>query len=234
MPTFQPPAFSDSDFDLLEAWLLRRSKGITDIVELEGFLTAVVVGPVTLLPSVWLLKVFGGKTPGFKTETDFNEFMRLVMGFYNDVVARVGHDAVQFEPTFYQSRGPGKRVVVVDDWCWGFIKGVRLSSAAWKPLKRERPELLKPMELFGTRAGFRELDAEGAVAMHSKWSPKIAPAVRAIHAYWLPQRRVDFEAARAGLTVRRDTPKVGRNEPCPCGSGRKFKHCCGHSGGTVH
>ncbi|HUF62430.1 MAG TPA: preprotein translocase subunit SecA [Verrucomicrobiales bacterium] len=29
------------------------------------------------------------------------------------------------------------------------------------------------------------------------------------------------------LPVRRDLPKVGRNEPCPCGSGRKFKQCCG-------
>ncbi len=28
-------------------------------------------------------------------------------------------------------------------------------------------------------------------------------------------------------TVVRATPKVGRNEPCPCGSGRKYKHCCG-------
>lgn len=28
-------------------------------------------------------------------------------------------------------------------------------------------------------------------------------------------------------TVRRDVPKVGRNEPCPCGSGKKYKHCCG-------
>jgi preprotein translocase subunit SecA len=27
--------------------------------------------------------------------------------------------------------------------------------------------------------------------------------------------------------VRRDTPKVGRNDPCPCGSGKKFKNCCG-------
>ena len=27
--------------------------------------------------------------------------------------------------------------------------------------------------------------------------------------------------------VRRDLPKVGRNEPCPCGSGKKFKNCCG-------
>ena len=28
-------------------------------------------------------------------------------------------------------------------------------------------------------------------------------------------------------TIRRDVPKVGRNDPCPCGSGRKFKKCCG-------
>ena len=28
-------------------------------------------------------------------------------------------------------------------------------------------------------------------------------------------------------TIRRDKPKVGRNDPCPCGSGKKYKHCCG-------
>jgi len=30
-----------------------------------------------------------------------------------------------------------------------------------------------------------------------------------------------------GQTFVRSTRKVGRNEPCPCGSGKKFKHCCG-------
>ena len=29
------------------------------------------------------------------------------------------------------------------------------------------------------------------------------------------------------VTFKRETPKVGRNEPCPCGSGKKFKKCCG-------
>ena len=28
-------------------------------------------------------------------------------------------------------------------------------------------------------------------------------------------------------TVRNDGPKIGRNDPCPCGNGRKFKKCCG-------
>jgi preprotein translocase subunit SecA len=30
-------------------------------------------------------------------------------------------------------------------------------------------------------------------------------------------------------TIRRDKPKVGRNDPCPCGSGKKYKNCCGKS-----
>jgi SEC-C motif-containing protein len=28
-------------------------------------------------------------------------------------------------------------------------------------------------------------------------------------------------------TIVRSGPKIGRNEPCPCGSGKKYKHCCG-------
>ena len=31
------------------------------------------------------------------------------------------------------------------------------------------------------------------------------------------------------LPVRRVLPKVGRNEPCPCGSGKKYKNCCGRT-----
>ena len=34
-------------------------------------------------------------------------------------------------------------------------------------------------------------------------------------------------AVKTPTPVRRETPKVGRNQPCPCGSGKKFKHCCG-------
>jgi uncharacterized protein len=234
MLTFEPPTFSDEEFDLLEAWLMRRSKGITDIVELEGFLTAVVVGPVTLVPSVWLPKVLGGKNPGFRTEEEFNEFARLVMGFYNVIVAWFDRDPAHFQPTFYERHIEGKRIFIVDEWCWGFMKGVRLNSAEWKPLKRDQPELLRPMELFGTTAGLRELDAGGADVMHGKWSRKITPAVRAIHAYWLPKRHADHVATRAAMTVRRDGPKVGRNDVCPCGSGRKYKQCCGQVGGTVH
>jgi len=35
------------------------------------------------------------------------------------------------------------------------------------------------------------------------------------------------EANSRNMQIRRTTPKVGRNEPCPCGSGKKYKNCCG-------
>ena len=35
-----------------------------------------------------------------------------------------------------------------------------------------------------------------------------------------------YETYIADPTHRSDGPKVGRNDPCPCGSGKKYKHCC--------
>ena len=37
------------------------------------------------------------------------------------------------------------------------------------------------------------------------------------------------ERERKQETVRREQPKIGRNDPCPCGSGKKYKHCCGRN-----
>jgi|HubBroStandDraft_1064217.scaffolds.fasta_scaffold05154_4 uncharacterized protein len=181
--------FSEEDFQSLSDWLLRRGKGIFDVVELDGFFTAIVIGPNTLSPLKWLPKVWGGTTPKFKDLEEMNRFIALVMGYYNSIVAVFESDADRFEPTFYERRLHGKTIVIVDEWCTGFLKGMRFDAAGWKPLKRERPELLKPLELFGTRAGWRELKAGGDARMDATWSPRIAPAVREIYAFWLPYRR---------------------------------------------
>ncbi len=46
-----------------------------------------------------------------------------------------------------------------------------------------------------------------------------------------PQRQtaVASQAQAHNTTVVRSTPKVGRNDPCPCGSGKKYKNCCGRN-----
>ncbi len=189
----QPPSpLSDDEFEELDAWLERRSTGICDIVELEGFLTAIVIGPNTVSPNLWLPKVWGGRAPKFKDLAEMNHFIALVMGLHNDLVLIFDQAPEQFRPTFYESKVEVRRVQIVDEWCVGFLKGMRLDPAGWKPLKREQPELLKPIELFGSKAGWRELKAGGDEKMHRRWSPKIAPAVRSIHAYWIPHRIAQY------------------------------------------
>lgn len=182
-------SFSDDDFEQLDAWLLKRARGILDIVTLEGFLTAIVIGPNTISPMLWLPKVWGKGKPQFKDLEELNRFVALVMGFYNEIAGCFEQDPGAFEPSFYERPFNDKTVIIVDEWCDGFIKGMRVDSEGWKPLRRERADLLKPMELFGTRAGWRKLEADGEAAMHATWSVRIAPALREIYAYWLPYRR---------------------------------------------
>lgn len=43
----------------------------------------------------------------------------------------------------------------------------------------------------------------------------------------IPQQAQAPQRQNKPQTVRREAPKVGRNDPCPCGSGKKYKHCCG-------
>ena len=42
----------------------------------------------------------------------------------------------------------------------------------------------------------------------------------------MPQQAPKAQDARKPETFRREMPKVGRNDPCPCGSGKKYKNCC--------
>jgi uncharacterized protein len=59
-----------------------------------------------------------------------------------------------------------------------------------------------------------------------------AAAVMRIYRYFQERRFVATYATGNSTTYQRVTPKVGRNEPCPCGSGKKYKQCCGRI--TLH
>ena len=51
---------------------------------------------------------------------------------------------------------------------------------------------------------------------------EIAPSIRKISKYWL-DRQDEFEF---GSPVQDSEPTIGRNDLCPCGSGKKYKKCC--------
>jgi SEC-C motif-containing protein len=72
-------------------------------------------------------------------------------------------------------------------------------------------------------------DVEGTVEFEAAYE---RDGLRDIHHETAKFKKVDGcwlydEGTVTTKTVVRATPKVGRNEPCPCGSGKKYKHCHG-------
>ncbi|MEA4973873.1 hypothetical protein SDC9_171777 [bioreactor metagenome] len=83
-----------------------------------------------------------------------------------------------------------------------------------------------------------QLEADTIVKLHIEFDELYKKMVeyKAEHLYSLPQwnniftadeQNHLFKAQRNARTVVNEGPKVGRNDPCPCGSGKKFKKCCG-------
>jgi uncharacterized protein len=56
-----------------------------------------------------------------------------------------------------------------------------------------------------------------------------AAGVTGIYRHFEAQRMVEGQPFDSVTTFRRTAPKIGRNDPCPCGSGKKFKQCCGRT-----
>jgi SEC-C motif-containing protein len=84
------------------------------------------------------------------------------------------------------------------------------------------------LEILGTEQGGAE-DETGAVDFIARYSQsgvhqahRELGSFRKVEGRWL---YVDGQVR--GEPQRRAAPKVGRNEPCPCGSGKKYKKCCG-------
>lgn len=106
------------------------------------------------------------------------------------------------------------------------LEGVKLCRDAWKPLL-ESPQGQAWYRPFGSLGeddlGFEQDNLTEAPAKRAKLALQIPESVVKMYAYWLAYR-MSVHERHVAKTMQR---KVGRNEPCPCRSGNKFKKCCG-------
>jgi uncharacterized protein len=121
-----------------------------------------------------------------------------------------------------------------NDWARGFMRGMHMRHDGWAELMddEERGGCLVPMMML-----CHEHD-EDPEMLPKPISPEKREDIKAhmaagllqAYRYFRAQRRVSASAHRS--EPRHSTSKVGRNDPCPCGSGKKYKKCCG--GATVN
>ena len=149
----------------------------------------------------------------------------LVIRHMNGISAMLMQQPGDFEPMFSESKVDGMTYTIVDEWCEGYMCGVSLALTGEASLDSEAEILLQPIQAFteATHWSGHDLPDFGET---EKLQQLIASNVRSLHAYWL-ERREDL--IQPGKTpFRRSMRRVGRNDPCPCSSGKKFKKCCLH------
>jgi yecA family protein len=194
---------------------------------LDGFFTALVIGPTVVPPSRYLPELWG-KGPDGGPEWDSPEQAEYVLGLlmrhWNAIAARrmAGGPIV---PTLDPHAPEDIRGHA---WADGFEVGVALADDAWTPLFENRRMAEAVWTILDLAFDPTDRDAKPISLGRRKQILRQLPVLlQSISDFWK-----NPAAAFAAQQPVRST-KVGRNEPCPCGSGKKYKKCCG-SGATVH
>ncbi len=206
----------------LEGYLLEygNDQSIYNSSSLDGFFTAITCSPTTILPSKWMPTIWGGEktTPAFPDQATTNLFTSAIMTFYNQVVRALRSHT--YSALFLQREYQDETVLIVDEWCVGFMRGLTL----WQPVAGDDLErlkqLLKPITLFGTAHHIDELKEMSPSDIETQQAA-IEENIRQLFDYFVTQRR-------PSEIIVNETANAGRNDPCPCGSGKKFKKCCLH------
>ena len=231
---------TDAEIEQLEEFLLREDGALNqpmDMAMIDGFLAAVVSGPGLIMPGEWLRWIWdteeGQESPDFPSQQQTQDILNLIMRHYQHVNDTLTHAPQEYEPLITERTVDGRVVPIIDEWCMGYYKGMSLDLAGWAPLLMTQAKLLGPILRYGTDEGWELMKTqEPNLDEHQAFADQLGPSARAVHAYWLKQRREQQARGEMPEVLRRQEPlrkpaKVGRNEACSCGSGKKYKHCHG-------
>ena len=217
--------FTDLEIEQLEAWLtfpIFEGKAMT-LDKLHGFLCAVASSPDMIEPSFWLPEALGGE-PNYETLEQATAFVALMMKFYHHVAQTLADEAALnliLKPGVQTDQNLNYQT-----WCDGYILGWSLSRREWMtPDNSSLKKMTFPILLLS--GAFKEdaesrgkefMPAEEYRQLEQESANVLPDSIKNIYNFWLSKRK--SSPAKRGI-------KVGRNDPCPCGSGKKYKQCCG-------
>lgn len=191
--------------------------------ELDGFLTGIVVGPELIMPGEWIPVIWQGGEPEFEGEEQAEHILGIVMARYNEIILTLEAEPGTFEPLMLEA---SDGTLLAADWAEGFMDAFGLQVDAWDPLFEDEDArlLMGPiMAQLHDKDGkpFIEGCLEETQEIRQECAESLPYVIKEMYDYWKARRQPPSRARTPGKK------KVGRNKPCPCGSGRKYKRCCG-------
>jgi uncharacterized protein len=232
-----PSALTDADLDRLDELLAGAPAPLQplDAVALDGFLCGVLVQPQRIGLAQWLpaaLDVEHGVVPEEVDAAWLAEVTRLVERHHDALRTQLAEGSFEpllpAEPVHAPDEDPDlpKPSRVLARWVAGFAHAAeQFPALADLPDDRVADALDR---IWRHLPAASEYERDARDALNREWPlATLQTAIEDLVAA-VVEISDQTEAARYRVAQRRlDSPKVGRNDPCPCGSGKKFKACCG-------
>jgi uncharacterized protein len=216
----------------LERELLSLSDDAMLLEELDGFVAGLLVCPELIKPGEWLPMVWGseeGDDPAFDSVDHLNRVLGLVMEHYNDVARTLIERPHSYGPLFAVDKRHNE--VLWETWISGFEKAVKSRPAAWQKLLTAEHETAQALSGLLTLADVDRRDsrftAEQLDTLTAAAPDQIGPWVVTLNEWRLANYASTQDFLTQPSSFLTPTGKAGRNDPCPCGSGKKYEKCCG-------
>ncbi len=212
--------------------------------ELQGFLFAIACSPETIPPSHWIPMISNDEDLGFADESEAHQVLNQIMTLYNEVNTSVLERSetlpvgCNFKTNVFANFDEQASIL---QWSRGFTIGHDWLSEVWEEYLLEEMDeecgaTVMVLSFFSSRQLAEAFYAEIGHAENSEpgksfeqFAEKIRELFPAALSAYAHLGRTIFEVlmedAAKGAQPAHHT-KVGRNDPCPCGSGKKYKKCC--------
>jgi uncharacterized protein len=202
---------------------------------IDGLITAAIIAPE--VPGDWLDHIWAEGRRDTLSAVETETLSSLAEDQFMHVCNTLFDEPAAYRPFL----GHGSdRMEAVAQWAAGFRFGIRLLPEAWEPLIADDATRILLASIFCLERDEDMSDGERAVSPFHGVSPLTRDSMRRSAAGLLADVIPALNAASVALDSEpidsafggpdrprvRATRKIGRNEPCPCGSGKKYKKCC--------
>jgi yecA family protein len=228
--------------EMLANFLKRGEKPdtIKTIPELEGFLYGITITS-DILPNEWLTEVVADRV--IENEEEKALIVGMILNAYHHLLEDFNAGRLKFPFKITPKNLTDEFEKIIQQWCKGFYYALHLRPKIWKLEYMEEdakpPDELMPymlnLQIISNIVFAEELpeiyeditknpnDIDAVLALSYV---RLEEAINFFIAYAKSLKKDDFDQIHSEEDVRKE-PKIGRNDPCLCGSGKKYKKCCG-------
>lgn len=193
------------------------------LTELDGFLTGLIVCPEPIPVDEWMTVIWGVEVDGvppFEDPLDVQWFVKAVAARREEIARDLSRGKLQ--PILDVDERDGE--VLWEYWIDGLSDAIALRPDAWAASAADAgwaDPWQRLLALIAIARGESDLDSVEVNAFQERAVAELTDIVQRLYAARAPAG--EAKASAVPMVV---TAKTGRNDPCPCGSGKKHKHCC--------